>query len=108
MPAEPVWDNFATVISGFKTDSMTLMQRSKNTVSLEGNQIKNFTALTGLVKTDSCTLRIARNNRIDNARLQVNGHGHLDMLNLTIPHLSYSFSDDAIVTTYGKALISKP
>ncbi|MDO6390412.1 hypothetical protein Q4E40_09760 [Pontibacter sp. BT731] len=93
-----------TTLKGFKQDSLRLELDNGVLVQLDGNQIQYLYAVTGSSPESGSKLLINPDNKIQQANLDIRNRSHLTLLNVAIPALQYTLSEQAQVELSGEAL----
>ena len=96
------WRN--TTLKGFKQDSIRLELDNGVLVQLEGNELQHLHAITGTSPDSDPKLLIQNTNKIQQANLDIRNRSYLSLLNVAIPELRYTLSEQAQVELSGDAL----
>ncbi|MCP2043845.1 hypothetical protein [Pontibacter sp. HSC-36F09] len=94
-----------TSLMGFKQDSLRLELDNGVMVQLHGNQLQHLQAVTGTSPESDSKLLIHPDNKIQQANLDIRNRSHLTLLNVSIPALQYTLSEQAQVELSGEALV---
>lgn len=90
-------------ITGFKQESLKLNLGKSSRVILDKLDLNSLIANVG-GKEDEATLILEKENRINDAVLNIRGKSHLTLQGPTITKTSYQLSDQATVVLNGEAL----
>ncbi|GGG20680.1 hypothetical protein [Pontibacter amylolyticus] len=93
-----------TTLKGFKQDSLRLELDNGVMVQLHGSQLQHLYAVTGTSPESDPKLLIHPDNKIEQANLDIRNRSHLALLNVAIPGLQYTLSEQAQVELSGEAL----
>ncbi|PVY42856.1 hypothetical protein [Pontibacter virosus] len=93
-----------TSLYGFKQDSLRLELDNGVLVQLLGNELQHLQAVTGTSPESDSKLLIHPDNNIQQANLNIRNRSHLTLLNVAIPELQYTLSEQAQVELSGEAL----
>ncbi|PKV63061.1 hypothetical protein [Pontibacter ramchanderi] len=93
-----------TKLIGFKLDSLTLELDNGVMVQLDGNELQRLHAVTGTSPESEPKLLIHNSNKIQQANFDIRNRSYLSLLNVAIPALQYTLSEQAQVELTGEAL----
>ena len=96
------WRN--TTLKGFKQDSIRLELDNGVLVQLDSNELQHLDAVTGTSPGSESKLLIQNTNKIQQANLDIRNRSYLSLLNVAIPELRYTLSEQAQVELSGEAL----
>ncbi|MBC8054294.1 MAG: hypothetical protein H7Y13_14630 [Sphingobacteriaceae bacterium] len=97
------YEEFVTMIEGFRKDSLTIIVGASTKVSLNRNRIKSLNSSVG-DNTGDAKLSIESNNDIEALKLDVKGKSNVEVLDNEVNHIEHNIADSAIVTFRGKTL----
>ncbi|TPE44245.1 hypothetical protein [Pontibacter mangrovi] len=94
----------AVTLKEMELDSLTILQDNGSAVILQGNKIGHLQATAGISSGSSPKLTVANGNTIQSAQLDIRSGSELVLDNVSIPNLTYSFSDSAKTVLSGASL----
>ena len=97
------WNMREILISGFKQDSISIVQDYGSTVVLDSTQFRSISAVTGISAGSGSKLVLLNTNRFENTRLDIRQHSKLIVHNATINRLDYMLADSAQLIISGNA-----
>lgn len=84
-----------TIIRGFTLDSLTITEKHASSIILMGNKIKTMHAVIGLSDGSRSNMIIKKDNRFQNADLNILNKSQLQLNEAIIPNLKYQVADSA-------------
>jgi hypothetical protein len=96
------------VVEGFQSDSLFISQAKQSRFVLNSNKLKFLQATVGTGPASYAALELYGDNRIEAARLVVNGTSELFIYELLIPKLRYEYSDSAVIQLPGRMVPRQP
>jgi hypothetical protein len=84
-----------TIIRGFTLDSLTITEKHASSIILTGNKIKVINAVIGLSDGSRSNMIIQKDNRFQNADLNILNKSQLQLHEAIIPNLKYQVADSA-------------
>ena len=97
---------FGLLIEGFRQEHLQLELDNGSHVQLAGNQIGTLKASTGASAGSEPLLQLLPNNKLQQADLNIRNGSYLELQNVPVPQLRYTFSDSAHVSLSGASLAS--
>ena len=97
---------FGLLIEGFHQEHLQLELDNGSHVQLAGNQIGTLRATTGRSAGSEPLLQLLPNNKLQQADLNIRNGSYLELQNVPVPQLRYTFSDSAHVSLSGASLAS--
>jgi hypothetical protein len=97
---------FGLLIEGFRQEHLQLELDNGSHVQLAGNQIGTLQATTGRSAGSEPLLQLLPNNKLQQTDLNIRNGSYLELQNVPVPQLRYTFSDSAHVSLSGASLAS--
>lgn len=92
-----------TIIRGFTLDSLSINEKHAASIILQGNNIKFINTVIGLGEGSGSNMVILKDNKFQNADLNILNKSQLQLHNATINNLNYHLADSAKLILIGNA-----
>ena len=97
------WHMRQVLIEGFNEDSINVKQNYGSTVVFSNNKIHILNAIVGASDSSGSKLIIQKNNRFDQARINVLNRSTFSLDGKAVQNLKYSLADSAKITFTGSS-----
>lgn len=97
------WSMRQNLIEGFKQDSLSIRQTYGSSIIISGNQIRALKAIVGSDAGSESKITILKNNRLQNATLDILNRSKFLLDGKSIQNLNYHLADSAKLILTGAA-----